>query len=185
MKCVQAIQDLVRKRRPYNLDELKISHCRTSSAALDSLLEMLIKESYIDKLCLQGLTFSERTMPLLCQFLRTNKHITHVDVSWNKLPAEAWRPFLKLLRENRRLKSVNMSWNDIVPRHSSSRWAYQKQILEDRKNAKKKRKLKIDINISKLTEDERRLYHREQERMKIDEHSLFVADCLNAFIKYN
>ena len=66
MECVKSIAPLILKRRPYNLDELKISNCKTSANAIDTLLELLCKESYIDKLCLQGITFSNKTMPLLC-----------------------------------------------------------------------------------------------------------------------
>ena len=52
MECVKSIAPLILKRRPYNLDELKISNCKTSANAIDTLLELLCKESYIDKLCL-------------------------------------------------------------------------------------------------------------------------------------
>ena len=52
MECVNSIAPLILKRRPYNLDELKISNCKTSANAIDTLLELLCKESYIDKLCL-------------------------------------------------------------------------------------------------------------------------------------
>ena len=51
-ECVQAIAPLIQKRRPFNLDELKISNCKTSTDAIDTLLKLLCKESYIDKLCL-------------------------------------------------------------------------------------------------------------------------------------
>ena len=151
---------MILKRRPYNLDELKISNCKTSTKAIDGLLELLCKESYIDKLCLQGIPFSDKTMPLICKFIETNKFICNIDLSWNRLTPETWKPFLTVLRKNRKLKTVNLSWNFLVEHESNSRWALRKQIMEDKKRGNRKKKMRIPIKIDLLTEDERKLYNR-------------------------
>lgn len=55
-----------------------------------------------------GVPFSEKTMPLVCQYLKTNAQLSHLDISWNKLKPEWWTEFLGVLAEDRKLKSLSL-----------------------------------------------------------------------------
>lgn len=99
-------------------------------------------------------------MHLICKFIESNKFICHIDLSWNRLAPETWKPFLEVLKKNRKLKTVNLSWNFIVEHEPRSMFALKKQMKLDKRNAMRKTKKRIPININLLTEDEQKLHYR-------------------------
>lgn len=73
---------------------------------------------------------------------------------------DTWKPFLMVLRKNKKLKKVNLSWNYLVEHESTSRWAMSQKIKNDKKKGRRKKKMRIPINIDLLTEDEQKIYYR-------------------------
>ena len=64
-------------------------------------------------------------------------------------------------------------------------FALKKQMKLDKRNAMRKTKKRIPININLLTEDEQKIHYRKMQRAAIPPTCLFVADCLSGLIKYN
>ena len=60
-------------------------------------------------------------MKYICEFLRTNRYVFNIDISWNTIQPDHWKEFLQLLSEDKRLRSVNICWNNIVPHESDHR----------------------------------------------------------------
>jgi hypothetical protein len=111
IKSAEAILNLVSRRQPFHLEELRINHCKVIPKTINYLLSELNKISYLSKLSLVESNLNNESISLLCQLLKTNKHLDHVDISWNNLATEHWKEFLMLLSTNRKIKFLNLSWN--------------------------------------------------------------------------
>ena len=57
-----SIKQLLHKRQPYHLNELRIVDCRITPQSLDKLMFGLNYESYLSTLALVNVKFSDRTM---------------------------------------------------------------------------------------------------------------------------
>lgn len=139
LKSAESVLNLSSRRQPYHLDELMINHCKITPKAVCHLFSELIRTSYISKLSLVNANLNIQGLSLISQMIRTNKFITHLDLSWNNAPVEHWREFLEAVRANRRLKFLNLSWNTLIKIKKLSTWQIRKnpKLMQPPKPSKK------------------------------------------------
>ena len=144
-----------------------------------TLLTNLIERSYLRKLSLVEANLNEETMPVLCEFIQTNRCIEAIDISWNKMRPRAFEQFLELLRDNRKLKFINISWNQLVE-ITKPHWTehadiatlineYQDMVVK--MLSTKKRPFPLErLKEEKLTDDElQNLSAEEREKVLLEE----------------
>jgi hypothetical protein len=66
MKSAEAILNLTTRRKPYQLEELRINHCKTTPKVVTYLLRELVSVSYISKLSLVDANLGTEGMSLIC-----------------------------------------------------------------------------------------------------------------------
>jgi len=91
-------------------------------SVLDVLLTNLIERSYLTKLSLVGASMTDKTLPLLCEFISSSRYIESIDISWSNRSPQDFDRVLELLRDNRKLKFVNLSWNQLVHSKKLTHW---------------------------------------------------------------
>ena len=132
------IQDLVFKRKPHHLEELRIEHCKIDPSITRGLLQVLVENSHLKKLGLVATHLIEDSFVILCKYLEQSSNLIEIDISWNKLKPVSFIKFLALLAENNKLQYLNLSFN---------------QLLEDQRNLelkKEQEKQKVKMELKHL-----------------------------------
>ena len=62
----------------------------------------------------------------MIEFIKNNKYIDTIDISWNNIFPKNFRPFLEYLKDCRKIKSLNLSWNQLVQTPKLTFWDYEK-----------------------------------------------------------
>jgi hypothetical protein len=75
--------------------------------------------SFLKKLELIKANLNDNTVQVLGEVIRTNRTLTHLDISWNAITPMKMEKLLFILSKNRRLQYLNLSWNSIIDQNSS------------------------------------------------------------------
>mmetsp|Transcript_23623 Transcript_23623/g.67736 ORF Transcript_23623/g.67736 Transcript_23623/m.67736 type:complete len:434 (-) Transcript_23623:112-1413(-) len=99
---------------------LKTIDLRGNSIRADGLVVLahaLRSGSSVTSMCLKWnhVGSHERGVQALCDVLRTNQSMVHLDVRNNKIGPECGRLLGEMLRENSTLTHLDLSWNDLGP----------------------------------------------------------------------
>jgi len=74
----------LKKRHPENLETLRLSHCKINWQYTNKLVNSVQKNGrFLKKLELVKVNLNEFGVKSLIEAIRTNKSITHLDISWN------------------------------------------------------------------------------------------------------
>ena len=109
---IEKIAKLFNKRKPENLESLRLSHCRLNTKLAQELCDSLKRRCFLRKLELVNCNLKEN-VTALCRVIETNKHIVSLDLSWNSISPANMIKILEVLSKNRKLQSINLSWNSI------------------------------------------------------------------------
>jgi len=99
---------------------LKSIDLRGNSIRADGLVVLshaLRSGSSVSSVCLKWnhIGSHERGMRALCDVMKGNQSITHLDLRNNKIGPECGVPIAEMLRENGCLTHLDLSWNDLGP----------------------------------------------------------------------
>lgn len=105
---------LLQRGFPKNLDELRITECKVSSAALNSILTAVKEKMFLRKLSIVNASMNEHNnLALVRDIIEQSKMLIDLDISWNELRPQNIKGIIEALSKNRTLQYVNLSWNNI------------------------------------------------------------------------
>ena len=103
---------IISKRKPQNLEELRIVNCKISSAVSSELIDALINNSSgLKKVSLVNANITQASFVNLLKFIEECRSIIDLDLSFNGFLSTQMFELIKVLAKNRKLESVNLSWN--------------------------------------------------------------------------
>lgn len=76
---------MINRPFPKHLEELKLINCKVHSHSLLNLLKSLKERTYLRKLGLVNLNFSELCLPLINDIIINCRNLYELDLSWNDL----------------------------------------------------------------------------------------------------
>lgn len=141
-QTVENIIPLLVRRKPTNLEELKIINCRIGGAVTHRLIDALLKQSSLKRLSLVKANLTPASFNELLKFLAESRTLQHLDLSCNSLRHEQMFLLLEILSQDRKLLSVDLSWNTIMDTeasHLKSTLDYEKSYQPVTKLVKKQR----------------------------------------------
>lgn len=111
-KSVAEIEDLLSKKLPNNLEELRIENCKIEQGVTRKLVKMLHRSS-LRKLSLVNANLLEDSFEDLCLFVDDASYLQEIDVSWNKLRPNSFFRLLDIIANNNQLMYLNLSYNQL------------------------------------------------------------------------
>ena len=78
-----------------------------------SLIDSMIKHSFVKNLVLMHQKQNTESISKLCHFLRNNVFIKMLDLAWNQMTYQQVKPLLECLSENEQLQEINLSHNKL------------------------------------------------------------------------
>ena len=112
---LDAITPILMKPAPYHLRELNMQSCKTTSAVIENLMDVIIEEAiYLQNLNLSSMNLSNLSVSKIAQFMRSAVTLQKLDISKNALLPDAFEELFEELSTNRTLTSLSLSDNLII-----------------------------------------------------------------------
>jgi len=108
-----ALRPILHKRRPCNLEELRIVQCRINSAVTHDLITALTESSSLKRLGLVQVSFSNSSFSQLCDYIRDARSLIDLDLSYNELRPLQMFKLLEVISKDRKIINLDLSWNMI------------------------------------------------------------------------
>ena len=84
-QSADALKELLQKKGPFNLSELRLASCEISSNVVKDLFLQLRERSSLQKLELSNANLDNGIIKDMQMFIETNMRLEELDISWNKL----------------------------------------------------------------------------------------------------
>jgi Leucine-rich repeat (LRR) protein len=111
---IERIIPLLARKKPQNLEELRIVGCRIGPAITHDLVQELLNGTNLSKLSLVKTSMSSTSFALLCAYLEGARSLRVLDISSNDLTVLQMVRFLEVLEGDRKLRDLNLSWNRLM-----------------------------------------------------------------------
>jgi hypothetical protein len=112
---LSAIRPFILRRKPMNLEELRIVNCKIGPSITHDLISELM-DGTVAKLSLVKANMSYSSFYTLCDFVGKTRHLRELDISNNDLPMNLMVHFVsEVLSKDRQLVSCNISNNRLMP----------------------------------------------------------------------
>ena len=113
-KSLKELTNILTRKIPNQLEELRIENCKIEPSLTTALLEALNEKCYLKKLSLVNANFTVEAFNYLCDFVRESYYLEEIDLSWNHLRPSSFYVLLEILAGNQQLKYVNLSSNQLL-----------------------------------------------------------------------
>jgi hypothetical protein len=100
IKSVEQLAKLIKRQRPFNLDEVRIINCKISSAASQMLLEE-IQGTNLRRLALVKCHINSSHFEYILELVRSSPSLKELDISWNRLTPRDLSELFAVLASNR------------------------------------------------------------------------------------
>ena len=170
-KSLVEIEDLLAKKLPNNLEELRIENCRIEQGVTRQLMKML-KRSSLRKLSLVNANLLEDSFEDLCQFVDDANYLQEIDVSWNKLRPISFYRLLDIIAKNNQLMYLNLSYNQLFDNTPEPK--------KEEEPPSKKKKDEVIISEEDYVKDQYAIFNEE-----LAEKAKVAIENLVNFIKKN
>lgn len=81
----KALEALLDREYPRNLEELRLVSCKTSPKVVNKLVRRLAEGCQLKRLSLVQMQFADTNFPLVQQMLNQSPFLLELDLSWNQL----------------------------------------------------------------------------------------------------
>lgn len=115
---LKAMKQILNRTDPYNLRELRLVNCSTTSGVTAELIEHLaVGKVHLRSLSLVKMQVNKLSLARLAVFVEKSEHLEDLDVSWNDLLPLDFVPLLNVLSNNKTLVTLNLSCNMLIEKH--------------------------------------------------------------------
>ena len=111
---LDAITPLLSRRKPNNLEELRIVSCRIGGCITHGLIDALLDGSNLKKLGLVQANMSSLSFKGLCLYVKKSRSLRELDLSYNEIPMRLMSQLIEVIKSNRTLTNLDLSWNQIM-----------------------------------------------------------------------
>ena len=98
-EAIEALEPILKKRLPRNLEELKMIDVKSNPALNDELINKLFG-CQVRKLTLVNCELSEKTFETLVSFVNTSSYLYELDLSWCPVRHSTFIKILPVIKTN-------------------------------------------------------------------------------------
>ena len=111
---LSALSPLLSRRKPNNLEELRLVSCNIGGPITHGLIDELLERSNIKKLGLVQANMSAVSFKILCAYVKKSRTLRELDLSYNEIPCRLMSQLIAVIKSNRTLTNLDLSWNQIM-----------------------------------------------------------------------
>ena len=110
-----ALKQILLQPDPYNLHEMRLVSCNTTSKITGSLINFLVlSRCHLRSLSLVQMQVNKVSLARLANYVENSEYLEDLDVSWNDLLPIDFVPLFNVLSNNKTLVRLNLSCNFII-----------------------------------------------------------------------
>jgi len=94
---LSALSPLLTRRKPNNLEELRLVSCRIGGCITHGLIEELLNGSNIKKLGLVQANMSSVSFKNLCLYVKKSRTLRELDLSYNEVPMRLMSQMIEVI----------------------------------------------------------------------------------------
>ena len=77
------MDEILARKIPKNLDELRIENCKTEPSVIEKLVKMILNRSYLKRLALVNASLNPEAFNMLIELVQHSGYLIELDLSYN------------------------------------------------------------------------------------------------------
>lgn len=117
--AINGLNTLLKRKPPFNLQELKLIDCNMKSGQIEALMTQLTEQdARLRVLALVNTTQTERSFRTVVEFLDNTQYLRELDLSWTVIRENQWPLLLAAVKDHSSLRMLNISHNLLLEKQS-------------------------------------------------------------------